>query len=38
VRFVECSYGEAVEALETNRRYLREVGRLVDLHREGVKA
>lgn len=38
VRFVECSYAEAVDALETNRRYLREVGRLVDLHREGVKA
>lgn len=38
VRFVECSYEEAVEALETNRRYLREVSRLVDLHREGVKA
>ncbi|WDU64230.1 biotin-dependent carboxyltransferase family protein [Pseudomonas poae] len=37
VRFIECSYLEAVEALETNRRYLREVGRLVDLHREGVK-
>ncbi len=38
VRFIECSYEEAVEALETNRRYLREVSRLVDLHREGVKA
>lgn len=38
VRFVECSYGEAVEALQTNRRYLREVSRLVDLHREGVNA
>ena len=38
VRFIECSYEDAVEALETNRRYLREVSRLVDLHREGVKA
>jgi allophanate hydrolase subunit 2 len=38
VRFIECSYDQAVEALESNRRYLREVGRLVDLHREGVKA
>ena len=38
VRFIECSYEAAVEALETNRRYLREVSRLVDLHREGVKA
>ena len=38
VRFIECSYEDAVEVLETNRRYLREVSRLVDLHREGVKA
>lgn len=33
VRFIECSYREAVAALEDNRRYLEEVGRLVDLHR-----
>ncbi|SMF66321.1 MULTISPECIES: biotin-dependent carboxyltransferase family protein [unclassified Pseudomonas] len=38
VRFIECSYLEAVEALETNRAYLREVSRLLELHREGVKA
>lgn len=38
VRFIECSYEEAVDALETNRRYLREVSRLVELHRQGVKA
>ncbi|WPN21521.1 5-oxoprolinase subunit C family protein [Pseudomonas marginalis] len=38
VRFIECSYLEAVEALDTNRRYLREVSRLVALHREGVNA
>lgn len=38
VRFIECRYEEAVEALQTNRRYLREISRLVALHREGVKA
>jgi biotin-dependent carboxylase-like uncharacterized protein len=32
VRFIECSYAEAVAALEDNSRYLAEVGRLVDLH------
>ncbi|WP_426125332.1 biotin-dependent carboxyltransferase family protein [Pseudomonas sp. PSPC2-3] len=33
VRFVECSYAEAVAALEDNQRYLAQVRRLVDLHR-----
>lgn len=32
VRFIECSYAEAVAALEDNQRYLAEVSRLVDLH------
>ncbi|AZD67505.1 biotin-dependent carboxylase uncharacterized domain-containing protein [Pseudomonas chlororaphis] len=32
VRFIECSYAEAVAALEDNSRYLAEVSRLVDLH------
>ena len=32
VRFIECSYAEAVAALEDNQCYLAEVNRLVDLH------
>ena len=32
VRFIECSYAEAVAALADNQRYLVEVRRLVDLH------
>ncbi|UUT22983.1 MULTISPECIES: biotin-dependent carboxyltransferase family protein [Pseudomonas] len=32
VRFIECSYAEAVAALEDNQRYLEEVRRLVELH------
>ncbi|WP_455827908.1 5-oxoprolinase subunit C family protein [Pseudomonas kilonensis] len=32
VRFIECSYAEAITALEDNQRYLAEVSRLVDLH------
>ncbi|ALQ04570.1 biotin-dependent carboxyltransferase family protein [Pseudomonas brassicacearum] len=32
VRFIECSYAEAVAALEDNSRYLAEVSRLADLH------
>ncbi|KAA6174236.1 biotin-dependent carboxyltransferase family protein [Pseudomonas veronii] len=32
VRFIECSYAEAIAALADNQRYLVEVRRLVDLH------
>jgi biotin-dependent carboxylase-like uncharacterized protein len=32
VRFIECSYTEAVAALEDHQRYLAEVSRLLDLH------
>lgn len=32
VCFIECSYAEAVAALEDNQRYLAEVSRLVDLY------
>lgn len=33
VRFIHCSYPEALDALDDNRRYLEEVARLIDLHR-----
>ena len=33
VRFIQCSYPEALDALDDNRRYLEQVARLIDLHR-----
>ena len=33
VRFIHCSYPEALDALDDNRRYLEEVARLINLHR-----